>query len=134
MLSREELYHRILKLVPDANFNYFPDDQNSERDLSIEDDTFSYIKMGGWVIGWHKNNAQSCPKLSEIEAVTINVPVEIEVKRKEFRDSEKAKDISLVASFNIEKKSNPALEFSAYLDSLEQKSKDMQDAVAAKVN
>lgn len=41
--------------------------------------------------------------------------------RKVQRDDLGMKNIALVASFEIEKKSNPALEFSAYLDMLETK-------------
>jgi hypothetical protein len=130
MLSRENLYHGILKLVPDAKFSYWPDDG---REANYEDDGTVYHKVVGWCVAWHPSNAQPFPKSEDITAFTQKqIDDDIEVKRKAFRDSEKAKDISLIASYEVEKKSNPALEFSAYLDTLEQKSKDMQDAVEAK--
>ncbi len=116
MLSREDLFNRLIYLVPEAKFVFWPDEGS--------DDTKGYndvVKLAGWIIAWYPENSQPLPTLDQINAVdTATLNAWVESRRKDDRDAQKAKDLSLVATFKIEKKSNPSLSFRDYLDSLEQ--------------
>ena len=71
-------------------------------------DGLSLVEVNDWVeIGEHKD-ADKKPSVVEDPA---------DVKRR--RDKELAADLSLKATFRIEKRSNPSLTFSEYLDQLE---------------
>ncbi len=60
------------------------------------------------------------PTKSELDAVTDPmVTASKEVDRKKERDKIEKDNLSLVASYNIEKKANPNLAFSDFLDELE---------------
>jgi hypothetical protein len=52
-------------------------------------------------------------------------PVKDAAALKAERNAAYKNDLALVASFDMEKKNNPGLTFSDYLDSLELKAKDM---------
>jgi hypothetical protein len=60
------------------------------------------------------------PSKAELDAVTDQMVLDAkEGNRKKERDAISKQNLSLVASYNIEKKTNPDLSFSDFLDSLE---------------
>lgn len=73
------------------------------------------LEINDWLeIGDHKDKLKPVPVQDD------------PAKRKEDRDRIYKNDLAIVAAFEIEKKSNPDLEFSNYLDSLEQKRDNMK--------
>ncbi len=160
MLSREDFGNRILHLVPDAKFSFWPagsrdfsriekqqktrkvidiiDEEAVERDeIYFEDVQVSgtanmgneapLINMGGYTVDWRISNLLPCPSYAEIEALNKKVVDDaLAVKVKEARNKEKLNDLAIVACYEIEKKSNPALAFSDYLDDLEVKADEMK--------
>lgn len=116
MLSRDDLYNRLIYLVPEAKFVFWPDEG--------KDDNKGYdnvVKIPGWIIAWYPENSQPLPTLDQLNAVdNSTLDTWLESRRKDDRDSRKSKDLSLIAAFKIEKKTDPNLSFRDYLDSLEQ--------------
>lgn len=85
------------------------------------------IVMGGWVIDWKASNKVSCPSLDELMKLDKKVvEAALQAKQVQERNLEKARDLSIVASYQIELKSNANLSFSDYIDSLVQKSKELE--------
>jgi hypothetical protein len=129
MISRDDLYFKLLHLVPDAKFSFWVDDRKEEMG-----DPETLVKMLGYVVAWSKENTSSMPSRVSIESLDINtVMANVQVKQKQERNKNKADDLSLVASFNIEKKANPALEFSDYVDQLETDSAAIKNAEATPI-
>lgn len=128
MISRSDLSKFLLYLVPDAKFSFWPDDGVRDNvEMGNED---PLIKIPGWVIDWKRGNKSACPTLDEIIQLDKNlVEQKIADENKKVRNASKAEDLSLIASYNIEKKTNPDLLFSDYLDDLEVKSKDQKDSL-----
>jgi len=132
MLSREDLYFRLLYLVPNAKFSFWPKD-GSDDDGSKKGVEF-VIVIDNWCIDWDKSNLNSCPTEQEIKNVDVlKMQQKLQLKIKQQRNTEKANDLSLVASFNIEKKTNPTLEFSDYVDQLETDSAAIKNAEATPI-
>lgn len=115
-LSPQEVFHQKLKvLVPDAICNIRPFDNNAHLAKNP-------IIRGDFLVDWELSNPGACPTVQQVEAVTPQqVSAKAEVDRKKDRDKVKADDLSLVGCYELEKKSNPNLKFSEYLDSLEGK-------------
>ena len=114
MIERDDLYFRLLFLVPDANFWFWP---TSDGDKGRSD----AILLDGWYVIWSNDNISPCPTIADIVNVDpISLENFISTKAKSERNQEKAKDLTLVALFNSDKVSNPTLTFSQYLDSLEE--------------
>ena len=73
---------------------------------------------------WHEKIVPK-PRREEIEAITQEqLDIAKEEHRKQIRNREKKNDLTLVALFENERKSNPDLKFNDYLDSLEQRAKN----------
>lgn len=125
MLSREDLFYRLNYLVQDAKFCFWPvlDEEGNDSGFKGYENT---VDMDGWRIAWYGDNLAPLPKLEDIKALQkTDIDKHVETKAKEARDTEKAKDLTLVACYEIEKKSNPNLNFSAYLDDLQIKQKNL---------
>ena len=78
------------------------------------------VIRGDYLIDWDDANATECPELAVIEAVSdADVSAMEDAERKRERDTRYKDDLRMKASFLIEKKANPDLKFSDYLDQLE---------------
>lgn len=114
MIERDDLYNRLIFLVPDAMFSFWPDEGDNKGNDNV-------IIVDGWMIAWKDENSLPCPSLQEIQNVDAQqLAVFIAAKAKEDRNNEKKKDLLLVALYNSEKAQNPNLTFSDFLDNLEQ--------------
>jgi len=129
MLSRDELFNKLLHLVPNAKFVFWPDEEG------VNDKGYgTVVKMGGYCVAWYPENPAPLPSLKDIQDLDVNVVnAKLELNRKAIRDKERAGDLAVIAGYEMEKKSNPTLDFTVYLDSLEVKSKEMQDKIEKKV-
>ena len=117
MISREDLFNRINYLLPEAKFSFWLDD--GVRDKIDMGDKSLQVKVFGWVVYWHKDNPVPCPSEQDIQMANIeSVNADASAKEKRYRNVSKADDLSLIALYNVEFKSNPNLGFSEYLDSL----------------
>jgi hypothetical protein len=122
MLSRESLYKRLIYLVNDAKFAFWPD-ENKEDNKGYE----QVVRIPGWAIAWYSDNNQPLPSLEQLNALddsTVNNW--FEAKGKEDRDAQKVKDLAIIATYKIEMNTNPNLTFRDYLDNLEK----MSDSIA----
>jgi hypothetical protein len=112
-------------LVPNAKFSFWPDDN---RHVTWDDESVEYIKRDGWCIAWKKANAQPCPSLEDLLAIKKEeIELDLDKKKKESMIKNYANDLGMIACYVIEKKSNPALTFSDYIDDLKVK----QNAIIA---
>lgn len=113
-MNSEELLQRLLFLNPNANF-------------AIHDCTLSEyagegypIEMDGFLVSWNKTNELKCPSIEEVKSVDIIALNEkMESDRKQIRNDKYSDDLTLKATYSNEKKTNPSLKFSDYLDQLE---------------
>ena len=88
------------------------------QNVIVLDPKSDYIPPNGWVIQDVNNWVNIGDDVSMPEPVP---PVVDETERKQKRDKLYSGDMAVVAAYEIEKKSNPNLTFSAYLDTLEGK-------------
>lgn len=111
-LQQELILQKIRYLLPAAKCSVRPYDNNEH--LAVNP-----IVRGDYLIDWY-DNVDECPSLETIEAVT-NAQVEAmqNSQRKEERDKQYAKDLTMKGLYKQAKKDNPALTFSDYLDQLE---------------
>lgn len=115
-MNANELLNRILFLIPDAKFSVW----ESTLDEYMGETT--PIPMEKFLIDWNPLNAVPCPTYDAVLAVKKNeVDATVEAKRKQERNREKGKDLAIIAGYEAEKKGNPNLSFSDYLDFLESK-------------
>lgn len=120
-MTVSELVNRILFLVPDAKCAVWDCSLNEYMGEAEP------IEMDGKLICWNGNNSVPCPSFEDIEKVNkSSLDEQVEQKRKDARNIQKAEELSLVASFDIEKKSRPQLSFGDYLDELELKSDNLK--------
>jgi len=114
-------------LAPNAKFSYWPDDN---REVTWQDNTVDYVKLGGWCVAWKKNNEHRCPDLSELQAIQKqDIIDEIARRDKEYWINHYAKDLTMVANYELEKKTNPALTFRDYIGELKVKQADIIDDI-----
>lgn len=78
-------------------------------------DGMSLVQINDWV-----GRDEPMDKSAPLPPVDRD-PADVKAKRDEVNKS----NLALIAAFEIEKKTNPLLEWSAYLDSLEQKAKEL---------
>lgn len=128
MLSREDLANRLNHLAPNSKYAFWLDEP------SVDNKGYNnVIKMLGYCLAWYPENPLPAPSLQEIQGVDVQAMNQaIENKRKEFRNKEKVNDLSIISGFEQEKKANPTLELSAYLDDLEVKQKAEKDKMENK--
>lgn len=113
MIERDDLYNRLIFLVPDAMFSFWPDEGDNKGNDNV-------IIVDGWMIAWNAENNLPCPSLVEIQNVDQQqLDTFIAAKAKEDRNNEKKKDLVLVGLYNNAKIANPTLTFSDFLDDLE---------------
>lgn len=120
-MDQQELVDRIVFLIPDAKFSIW--------DCELKDymGEAPPIEMDGKLVCWNRNNSVPCPSFDDISKVDkTSLDNKLELDRKDLRNKLKADDLSLVASFEIEKKTRPTLVFGDYLDELEGKSDDLK--------
>lgn len=79
MITQDDLYHKLLILVPGAKFSFWLDDN---RELDWVDNDVTYVKLDGWCIAWRNDNAQICPTLDAINAVTAQQVTDYIAKEK----------------------------------------------------
>jgi hypothetical protein len=112
-LMQEIMTQRLLHLVPDAKISVRPYENNEHL-------VANPVIRGNMLIDWQSETVTECPSLEVIESVTQE---QIEAKenadRKSIRNAEKANDLTLKALYHAERKLNPDLKFSDYLDSIE---------------
>ncbi len=125
-LPQENICQKIRVLYPNAKFSVRPFENNSH--LAVNP-----VVIGSYLVDWDNSNDSECPSLDQLNGISDNQVNDFELlEKKKVRDSEKVNDLSIIACFEVEKKSNPNLEFSAYLDSLEVKSKQEKDKMEGK--
>lgn len=99
-------------LMPNAKCDVRPYDGNQH----IVDHP---VIRGSMLINWHPDLGE-CPSLETIEAVTAEaITAKENADRKIARDNQYRNDLSMKAAFRIERRANPALTFSQFLDELE---------------
>lgn len=119
-MDQQELLNRILFLIPDAKFSVW---ECEAKDFQGEGDP---IIIDKFLIAWNSTNSSKCPSWDDIQNVDINsVNAMLEKNRKLIRNMQKMNDLTMVACYQMQKQSNPDLNFSDYLDSLEAQSKSM---------
>lgn len=120
-MDRDDLYNRLLFLVPGAKFCFWPNDESG--------DTKGYNNVtiiDGWCVSWDSQNNLPIPSINEIMAVDSNLlSLNINSRYKFARDVDGKKDLALVAAFLLKKDSVPSLNFSDFLDWLELESKNL---------
>lgn len=128
MLSREDLVNRLNHLAPGSKYAFWLDEPH------IDNKGYNnVVKLLGYCLTWYPENSVLMPTLQDIMNVDSQAMNQaIENKRKSHRDKEKVNDLAIIAGFEMEKKSNPTLVFSAYLDDLELKSKQEKDKMEDK--
>ena len=125
-LQQEVISQKMRLLHPDAKFSVRPYEDNEHLAKNP-------VLVGSFLVDWDESNSSLCPTLEQVNAVSDNQVNDFElVEKKKQRDLDKVNDLSVIACFEIEKKSNPSLEFSAYLDDLELKSKQEKDKMEGK--
>ncbi len=121
MLSREELYYRLLYLVPNSKFSFWPDD---DRHLNYEDDSCEYLKIDGWCVSWNKSNngipSEEMVKFIDKDTMDNYISETVEKNRKDERNKRLSNDLNMISSYMIQKDLNGEISFSSYLDSLEE--------------
>ncbi len=113
-MQRDDLYNRLLFLVPNAKFVFWPivDDSNKGYD--------NVVIIDDWRVVWYPENIEPMPTLQQIQDIdSQSLDDYLETKRKTERDSQMKKDISVVASYKLSLSINPLLTFTQYLDELE---------------
>ena len=125
--SPQDIMHQKIKvLFPNAVLSVRPYD-NNEHLVS------NPIIIGDMLVDWVSINTMPCPSLDEINSISNEQILQMEEsQRKSFRDDTQSQNLTMIAFYEIEKKTNPNLSFSDYLDSLEAKPKP-QTAVDAEV-
>lgn len=114
MIERDDLYNRLLFLVPDAKFSFWKDEERTDIECQ------NPIQMDGWVINWNPENASPCPLLEDIQAVDAQaLAAQIEEKRKQARDDYYLNSFSMVANFQQAKLADANLTWRQYMDNLE---------------
>jgi hypothetical protein len=110
MFTQEEMYYRIMNLVPDAKFSLR---------LYSEDAVLSCInpmQIDEWLVDWLPENIAQCPTLDQL----INIPgFDLQV----IKDAEELAGLTLylktnfafVAAYDLAKKTNPTLLFQDYV-------------------
>lgn len=106
------LHEKIKLLRPNAKFTV-RDKKDSALDINP-------VIIGDYSVDWREENAEPIPTLAEIEAVTDKQVNDREKQQlKAARDKKAGNDLALKGLFRIEKRLNPTLKFSDYLDTLE---------------
>jgi hypothetical protein len=114
-MSQQDLFNKIKYLISDAQFSIHEDDGNFMGEGVP-------ISLDGYLVSWGSANAMPCPSQKEITQIdSSSMESKKEADRKLSRNKEKGSDLAIIAAFEIEKKSNPDLQFSDYLDYLEDK-------------
>lgn len=114
MIERDDLYNRLLFLVPDAKFSFWKDEGLSDKGCE------NPIHIDGWVIDWRTENASPCPSLEDIQAVDAQaLAAQIEENRKVARDAYYMNSFSMVANYQQAKLADANLTWRQYMDNLE---------------
>lgn len=120
-MDNVELYHRLLYLVPEAKFVFWPNDGRKSDSLNV-------IKViNNWCVEWMAYNKDPIPTQNEINnIVDFDLSAIIEKRRKENRDKMCSTNLNLLNSFNDKKEVDATLKFSDFLDHLEEMGKDIE--------
>jgi hypothetical protein len=122
MIMREDLYNKLLYLVTDAKFSFWPDERESEEE-TLDDKGYGIenVKLiDKWIIHWNVENQNPLPSLEEINNLSIEtVNAQLAIKAKEMRNAEMSKNLSIISNYQTYAGSNPGVSFSDYLDMLE---------------
>jgi len=111
-LPQELLMQRLKHLSPNAVINVRPYDNNESL-------VSNPVIRGDYLIDWDSSQGE-CPSLEAINAVLdSDVEQAEEIARKVNRNAELRKDLRMKAVYRNEKRANPSLSFSDYLDQLE---------------
>lgn len=114
-MQQEDLYFRLLTLVPNARFNF------RLYDPELVHLCLNPVRVGEWLIDWSSENVVNCPTLEELNAIPNFDAADFQEKaRKTDRNKNLAGDLSIVALYNLAKVTSPNLIFSDYLDVLEE--------------
>lgn len=112
-LPQEEFLQKILVLDKDAKVSVRPFDASKEMNEHS-------IKIGDFRVDWYPDNAKQPPTINQINSVTQEqLDAKLEFDRKLNRENLAKKELGLMASFMAERKNNPSLLLSEYLDQLE---------------
>ena len=110
---QELLTERLIILVPDMKGSVRPYDNNEHL-------VKNPVVRGDMLIDWQSDTIPECPSLEAINAVRQDqVDAMQEAKRKASRDETMRDNLAIKAGYRTEKRGNPSLSFSDYLDSLE---------------
>lgn len=114
------LHEKILELVPEAQFVVW---YTVDREQYMGE--FEPVERQGCLVGWNPNNVSSCPSEEALEAIDevaldAKLAAAAEVSRKARRDENAKSDLGILSGFRQEKKDNPNITLSQYLDELEQ--------------
>ena len=113
LLPQEEFLQKILIIDKDAKVSVRPFDISKEMDENS-------IKIGDFQVDWDSSNAKQPPTIEQINAIsTAEVNTKLESDRKSYRDELTKYNLGFMASFMAERKNNPTLSLSEYLDELE---------------
>ncbi len=113
-MTADEILNRLLFLVPNAKCAVW--------DCALPEymGEVPPVPMERFLVCWNASNSVPCPTYEQVVAVRKNdVDANKEALRKASRDAEKGQDLAIIAGYESERKGNPNLDFSAYLDFLE---------------
>lgn len=111
-----ELLQKILYLTDKASF-VVRDAIHADEVQNIE---YPIHQLDGFYVLWHTSNAAPCPTQTQLDVIDLSaLNLKKEADRKESRNKQYAKDLSMKAAYRIERKGNQDLKFSDYLDNLE---------------
>jgi len=111
-----ELLQKILYLVTKANFVIREEVKQGE----LPQAGWSFHRFGNLWVMWEDANPMPCPTQAQLNAIDMPaLALKVEADRKSNRDKQYAKDLSMKAAFRAERKGNPNLTFSDFLNALE---------------
>lgn len=116
---QETITQKILIIDPEAKFSVRPYNNNSHEAKNP-------VLRENFLIDWDISNSNQPPSIEQIKEISdsqVETFEKNQISKNKYLD--KANDLSLVGCFEIEKKLNPDLTFSNYIDSLEIKSNEL---------
>jgi len=113
-MDMNELMNRILFLVPAGKFTIW---ENTPDQYAGE---INPVPLSNFLVDWSRTNINPCPTQEQVDGVNLNAAnQQSEARRKSGRNQRYQNDLAIKAAFKLERRGNPNLTFSDFLDQLE---------------
>ncbi len=112
-MTIDELLKRILFLVPNGKFAIWEDNGPYLGEPNP-------VSLSGFLVDWNRANGVPPPTQQQVDGVNLNAAnQQAENRRKIARNLRLRDDLSIRAAFRAEKKTNPDITFSDFIDQVE---------------